>query len=199
MELNIDALQNQIPSYLTKEAKEHLVKALNDFNKKPISYYTNLYPQKTLQGDGWTGLDLISIETAERKQVKGIFLTNSCDIDPNNKQDLPPNIVFAPIIKLSAYAKLLEQANITKEKITNKLNSIREQKMNNIFYLPKGASLQDEYAALLDDIHSVTLQIFTKNKPTKIFTLSQVGFYLFLFKLSVHFCRFHENVARDEI
>ena len=34
------------------------------------------------------------------------------------------------------------------------------------------------------------------NAKAKRFTLSLHGFYMFVFKLSVHFCRLHENVAR---
>ena len=30
----------------------------------------------------------------------------------------------------------------------------------------------------------------------KLYTLSQEGFWVFLIKLSIHFCRFHENVPR---
>ena len=66
-----------------------------------------------------------------------------------------------------------------------------------MFYLPKGGALEDEYVALLDDLHSIPAHAFERvAEKKKLFTLSMVGFYLFLLKLSVHFCRFHENVAR---
>lgn len=49
----------------------------------------------------------------------------------------------------------------------------------------------------LDDLHTVPLHAFERvAEKKKLFTLTLVGFYLFLFKLSVHFCRFHEEVAR---
>lgn len=35
-----------------------------------------------------------------------------------------------------------------------------------------------------------------KNQSIKLVTLSQQGFYMFLLKLSIHFCRFQENIAR---
>lgn len=198
MELKLDALQSQMPSYLTQDAKENLVKALNDFCKKDINYYTTLFNSEILQGDGWTELGLIRLETAERKQIWGIILSNSCDISPDNTRGLPARVVFVPLIKLKAYAVRLEKAQISQKAITDKLNTIREQKITNIFYLPKGASLGEEYIAVLDDIYSVPFQNFFKQeKRKKLFTLSQVGFYLFLFKLSIHFCRFHENLLRD--
>ena len=198
MELNGDTIQEHIPYYLSQESKDNLVKALKDFPKN-TPYYTNLYPNETLQGDGWSALGLINYETGERKKVRGIILSNSCDIDLKNKRDIPVKLVFAPIIKLKRYARLLELAKIPKEKIKGKFDSIRNQKVTTLFYLPKGAGLDDEHAALLDDIHSIPLLEFSDQEDrTKLFTLHQVGFYLFLLKLSVHFCRFHEEVNRDE-
>jgi hypothetical protein len=198
MELSADLLQQQIPYYLTQAAKDNLVKALKDFPS--IDYYINAYKAETLQGDGWTELGLIRFETAERKQVRGIILSNSCDIDPKNKRDLPANVVFAPIIKLKSFESLLTQANISAEQIKSKFSSIRNQMVTTLFYLPKGSGLDDEYIALLDDIHSVPYKFFyDQNKRAKLFTLSQEGFYLFILKLSIHFCRFHEGLIREEV
>jgi hypothetical protein len=197
MEFNADTIEEHIPYYLSQESKENLVKALREFPK--TNYYTNLFPAETLQGDGWSALGLINYETGERKKVRGVILSNSCDIDLKNKRDIPVKLVFAPIIKLKTYARLLEEANIPKQNIEGKFKSIRDQKVSTIFYLPQCAGLDDEYIALLDDIHSIPLSAFTKEEGRiKLFTLSQVGFYLFLFKLSVHFCRFHEEVIRDQ-
>lgn len=197
MDLSVDAIKKQIPYYLTERDKEALVKELKKFNS--ITYYINLYPDVALQGDGWSALGLIRYETGERRQVRGIVLSNSCDIDPKNKSDIPTKLLFAPIIKLRAYASLLEDADISKEKIEGKFNSIRQQRVTTLFYLPKGAGLEDEYIALLDDIHSLPLKVFFEQKDrTKLFTLSLPGFYLFILKLSVHFCRFSEDVSRTE-
>ncbi len=197
MELSVDALKDQIPYYLTQEAKENLVKALQQFPRS-ISYYTSLYQEEILQGDGWTSFGLISYETGKKKHVKGIVFSNSCDIDPANKRDLPPKLVFAPIVKLSKFIGLLNKNEISQQSIDEKLKAIREQRITSLFYLPKGYALEDEYIALLDDVHNIPYAVFSNQlNKTKLFTLSQVGFYLFLFKLSVHFCRFHENITRN--
>lgn len=193
MELSADTLQAQIPYYLTQVAKENLVKALNSFPN--ITYYTSLYPNDALQGDGWTSMGIVSFEKGERDFIKGIILSNSCDIDLTNKRDLPAKLIFAPIIKLTNYVKLLEKTNVPN--IKSKIQAIRGQHVTNLFYLPKEAYLDDEYIALLDDVHTIPLSTFNSKDQKKLFTLSQVGFYLFIFKLSVHFCRFHENVKRD--
>ena len=49
---------------------------------------------------------------------------------------------------------------------------------------------------LLDDLHSMPIELHGQ-AAEKLFTLSMAGFYLFVLKLSVHFCRLHENVDRS--
>ena len=105
MQITTDSIKDQIPYYLTQEDKGHLVKALNSFPR--VDYYLDRYPHELLQGDGWTSLEVIRLEDNERKLVKGILLSNSCDIDIANKRDLPAKIIFSPIIRLSRYKELL--------------------------------------------------------------------------------------------
>lgn len=67
------------------------------------------------------------------------------------------------------------------------------------FYLPADGVLEEEYVVMLDDVHSMPSNIFIEQtEKQKLFTLSMAGFYLFVFKLSVHFCRLQENVKRVE-
>lgn len=197
MPINLESIQSHIPYYLTQEAKENLVKALETFPN--VNYYTRLYNDDILQGDGWNSLEVINFYDSSRKQIKGIILSNSCDISVDNKRSTPVNLVFAPLIKLSNFSALLTAKGISEEQVQNKLLSIRNQLVSSIFYLPKGGCLDEEYLALLDDVHTKPFEFFQSNhQKSKLFTLSQVGFYMFLLKLSVHFCRFHENVFRDE-
>lgn len=200
MNTTLDTIEAHIPYYLTREQKEGLAKALADFRETPVDYYINKYPDEVLQGDGWPELEVIRFEDGGRSQIKGIVLSNTCDIAPGNVRAIPPKLVFAPIIKLSNYAMLLTAAELNSDQIDSKLQAIREQSVTTIFYLPAGAGLDDDYIALLDDLHTIPAHAFTtgQDRP-KLFTLSMIGFYLFLFKLSVHFCRFHEEVVRDEV
>ena len=135
MTLTIDSLQAQIPYYLTQEAKNGLLKALGDFPKK-TQYYTQRYPNEVLQGDGWAKLELIRFENGQREQIKGVVLSNSCDIDPTNKREAPPKITFAPVIKLSSYENLLLSKGMTQKQIDDRFEAIREQRVSTMFYLP---------------------------------------------------------------
>lgn len=195
MEISQNSIQDQIPYYLAQESKANLVEALNSFPN--VNYYIGLYKEAILQGDGWSKLEIIRFEDGTRKTIKGIILSNSCDIDPQNSRPMPPRLTFAPIIKLMAFVKTLEDNGLDRQQISSRLEAIREQKITTIFYLPKGQELDDEYIAILDDLHSLPFNVF-ENHPerSKLFTLSQIGFYLFILKLSVHFCRFHENIVR---
>ena len=135
MQITTESIQDQIPYYLTREDKGNLVKALNSFPR--VDYYLNRYSQDFLQGDGWTSLEVIRFEDGERKFVKGILLSNSCDIDIANKRDLPARIIFSPIIRLSRYKELLMSNIQDGNKIENKIAAIKEQKVTALFYLPK--------------------------------------------------------------
>jgi hypothetical protein len=197
MGITVEDIKEHIPYYLTQEAKKGLVTALKDFPEK-MNYYTTKQHDELLQGDGWNKLDIINVENAERKSIKGIILSNSCDISFGNPRDVPARIVFAPIIPLFLYEALLTRSGIDAEKVTSKVSSIKRQQVTSLFYLPKGGCLESDHIALLDDLHTLPVQLFCKiTNREKQFTLSQAGFYLFLFKLSIHFCRFHENVFRD--
>ncbi|MDF1583701.1 MAG: hypothetical protein RQ733_10070 [Methyloprofundus sp.] len=195
MQLNNASIESHIPYYLTQEAKNGLIQALKDFPQK-TNYYTDLYPGEVLQGDGFGALDVIRFKDGSKRSIKGILLSNSCDMDINNKRELPLKITFAPLIKLDNYILLLEK-NIDQERLQSKINTIKEQKVTNLFYLPKNKILVDDHIAIFSDLHTIPLSALNNiERSNKLFTLSQVGFYLFLFKLSIHFCRFHENVER---
>lgn len=198
MDFGLEDIREQIPAYLTRPQQEGLVRALSQFPNR-IDYYLDRYPNEMLQGDGWSNLDLMQFETGARKSVKGILLSNSCDIDDGNIRALPARLLFCPLIRLAQYEALLGQAGIDGRAIDSKLLAIREQAVTSIFYLPAGAGLDEEHIALLDDVHTVPVQHVRQGleQRRKLFTLGMTGFYLFLFKLSVHFCRFHENVERE--
>ncbi|MFN7097014.1 MAG: hypothetical protein ACK4PR_05610 [Gammaproteobacteria bacterium] len=196
MDFNESNIKDHIPYYLSKEQKDNMVKAIKQFPY--VDYYINQHMQDLLQGDIWTSLEVYDPNTKNSKKIKGIFLSNSCDIDRSNKRYTPTLITFAPIIKLIDYKRLLNSSDLGENQINNKIDNIRKQLISNIFYLPNHHMLQDEYIALLDDLHTIRLDQFDAIKEkTKILTLSQIGFYIFIFKLSVHFCRLHESVDRS--
>jgi hypothetical protein len=202
MQLDGDQISKSIPFYLTAEDKAVLIRELEAITAGSsvdyfLSNYNDNFENKILQGDGWRGLDMFLFESGARRSVRGIVLSNSCDIDDNNKRDLPPRIVFAPIVRLSNFKSILEKGGVKSEKIEAQILAIRAQKSTSFFHLPKSKELEEECLVRLDDVHSIPIHGHLKNKERKkLFTLSNTGFYMFVLKLSVHFCRLQENIQR---
>jgi len=190
-------IQNYLPYYLTEERKSGLLKALADFPDNFEYYQQYNANSESLQGDGWRGVQVINFQTGEKCEILGIILSNSCDISPENHRELPARITFAPVIALGAYENLLRKSGIIEQSIVSKLQSIRLQQVTDVFFLPAGGDLEEDHIALLNDLHSMPYSSFeAARKRSKAFMLSMCGFYMFLLKLSIHFCRFHENLDR---
>ena len=85
-----------------------------------------------------------------------------------------------------------------RERIDSHVESVRRQECSSMFYLPAGMRLQEERIALLDRIvHHRMDQLDTAELLRgRLFTLSDYGFYLFLYKISIHFTRLREAVVR---
>jgi hypothetical protein len=191
-----EEIKLHLPPYLSPQQKGELLREIKAFPN--IYYYLNFSREEMLQGDGWKGFTVFKFETGEKKKVKAVVLSNTCDIDPANNRVVPPKIVFAPLVKLNKYIQRLQNSRIREEEITAKIEAIKRQEVTSIFYFPANQALDhEEHIAMLDDLHSQPWNVFAPlNKQIKLFTLSQAGFYLFLLKLSIHFCRFNDGVVR---
>lgn len=202
MTFDADALRQQIPFYLTaapaqKTLLDELGKLIAGADRGyfiPSGY--DGYTGEMLQGDGWRGFQVFSFKSGNVNPARGIVLSNSCDVSAENARVLPPNVTFAPIVKLSKLVERFQAHGLDKEKVASRLIDIKAQRVTSMFYLPADDLLDEDHVALLDDLHSMPVE-FHQKAAEKLFTLSMAGFYLFVFKLSVHFCRLHENVDRS--
>ena len=61
-----------------------------------MNYYLQPgYQDELLQRrNGWRQLQLRNFLTGEKGLVHGVILSNTCDVSPENKRDLPANISF---------------------------------------------------------------------------------------------------------
>src|SRR5262249_23488767 len=121
--ISVEQIKDHLPKYLSPEKQRELVDQLREFEKR--SYYTQLYADEMLQGDAWTGVEILNFANGARDKVRGLLLSNSCDLDPKNRRDFPPRVVFAPMIRLEAYVQLLERASIAKDQIARKVDAIK--------------------------------------------------------------------------
>lgn len=202
MTFDTDTLKQQIPYYLSAEDSRVLAGELKAISQGGNAEYVlspghDTFGEDMLQGDGWRGFILFSFDTGERRSVRGLVLSNSCDVDPENPRDLPARVIFAPLVRLAGYVSLLQQTGIDAARIEAKLANIKAQKTTNIFYLPAGNFLDEDYVVRFDEAHSMPAAAHVESGDRqKLFTLSNTGFYMLVLKLSVHFCRLGEKINR---
>lgn len=193
----LEQIGNAIPAYLTPEKKEDLLKGIKDFPKN-MEYYLppEQFSDEILQGDIWYDFQIINFLTTERKNVKGIILSNSCDISTENPRYSPITVSFVPLLRVS---KLHDHLTKIKNKVSadSIIEGIISQSNTQYFYLPKSRcnTVEDNFIADLTNIHTLPIDYVQKNS-TKRLSLSMIGFYLLLVKISMHLCRFNERVDR---
>jgi len=195
---NIDLF---LPRYLTNTTASALIDSLRQF---PDNIDQRLYlgsiatDLPVLQGDGIRGLMVCHVPAQRFYEAPCVVLSNSCDIDPANERHTPVNVCYAPILRLDKYHHELVE-RYSHAKAASVVESIRKQHITQYFYLPRGLGLDYEGLVSLDQLCSApsTPEFHSQMKARRLFTLSQYGFYLFLFKLSVHFTRMGEGLDRD--
>lgn len=201
-EMEVSDIEKYLPLYLSQEKKDWVKKEMEKFynpqSRGMFRYYSSNMGDVPVpsQGDVWQGIPVFDSDSGDRKELDVILLSNTCDMSSENKRDLPLNISFSPILKLSKLKDLLEGRKVSESVIESKFESIRSQHITNMFYLP-ASNVLEESVALLDTVYCLSQAKFLQytEKSTRCsFALS--GFYLFLLKLSVHFCRLHEGVNR---
>lgn len=203
MNFDADSLRQQIPYYLTAEDRQVLVDELKAIAQGGtvdyfLSPHRDTFKSDMLQGDGWRGFQLFKFDTGERRSVQGLVMSNTCDVEPGNKRDVPARVIFAPLVKLADYDAVLRANGIVPQRVGEKLASIRAQKTTNMFFLPAGGPLAQDHVVRLDDAHSMPAAAHAAARDReKLFTLSNAGFYMLVLKLSVHFCRLQEKVNRN--
>ncbi len=70
-----------------------------------LSDYRDSFRQVMLQGDGWRGFQLFLFDSGERRSVRGVVLSNSCDVDPETHAIFQHASNICTLVKLSAYGR----------------------------------------------------------------------------------------------
>ena len=195
----LDDFKIFLPKYLSEGSQSALFDELKNYpSNLNQRFYTNKRKNTLLQGDG---LDNVLAPDHVRKsfrKVKGFLVSNSCDVSRENKRLYRPQLSFAPIVDLAKWEKILLESGKNATSVSGHINAIREQKITPFFFLPKTSSLKNDCFVRFDCIFSVPSEFLKEPQEEKIFTLSNYGFYVLLFKLSVHFTRVQESIDRDK-
>ncbi len=212
----LELIRTFLPKYLTPELQENLFKTVQDnfpFSIDPNLIYSRIPEvEYYYQGDCLVDIPFSSFNYGafEIAYLNRIVASNTCDISPYNERIDNPNIQFASVFSLSEYIEKLKAKNINQKRIDSFVDDLKGNRISNLFYLPEKRNGKDiilEESFVRFDLN-VTLPIsnFTGDaydnsyapEGDRLFSFSNYGFYLFLIKLSVHYCRFREGVFRDK-
>ena len=197
-----EEIKRHIPQYLTPESKAELFEGIAAF---PDDITSRMYSSPPgiettlLQGDGVRDLLVINLPDKKVAPVPAMILSNTCDIDPTNLQFSPRSICYAPIFNLEKYRQQLLARKIKNaEAIEQHVRDIRRYMVIGVFYLPAGGALEAESIVFLDRICNCQTQSLDRDQlpERRIFTLSQLGAWLFLVVISLHFTRMNDGLDR---
>jgi hypothetical protein len=192
-----------LPKYLSPESSKQLFDNLKDFSDRSNkNFYSNCLgnEESIFQGDIIENLPNVKLPEGSIFERTSVILTNTCDNDLSNIRRFPSYLSYTPLVELEKYKqRLVDRLPSEKSGINDHIETIRKQSISQIFYFPIGSGLDKEYIMFFDTISSCPASCIAKNDiPTRrISSLSNYGFYLFLFKLSIHFTRFGEAIDRN--
>lgn len=202
MEDIADDIKLYLPQYLSEDKLTTLKKQLREFGKWHDSgeYFTNRLKSESnlFQGDG-VHAPFCNLPNPKFKDAPVLLLSNTCDMDISNSRLNPCRIMYAPILNLDKYIQSLKKRNFSSEAIDNHVKDIKKQVISQIFYLPTTIIYGYDSIVLFDRAISLPISndIINKCTQSRIFSLSNYGFYLLLLKLSYHFTRIQEKVDRS--
>jgi hypothetical protein len=162
---------------ISPERRRALFEAARKYPDIPASVFATELPAKVMQGDVLGPL-LFEIES-ERSglfsvRVPGLMLSHSCDFDAD------PFVTFVPCYEYKKYAHL-----------TN-ASSIRANEVTGLFFLPP---VRNREALVADFRTPSALRTATvrssleRGECTRICSFTEIGWYLFITKLTLHFLR----------
>lgn len=199
-EFSLEEIRKFLPTFLSQGSETAFLEELRHFLKSENNpFYTQaLYDKPYLfQGDGLEGLLIIKLPDTSIALAKGLILSNSCDINPENERLFDASLCYAPIFSFPAYLQSL-RTNFEKDKVDAHEQAIRRQAITQIFFLPQGGKLDNDAIVFLDRIISVANDTVERETlaDRRLFTLSDFGAWLLTLKLSIHLCRIRDKVDR---
>ena len=200
----LDDIRVYLPKYLSSENYEQLIAELRSFptNIDKRMFTCGLERDIIYQGDGLRDMPVVNVEDLSLgvKYRPCMVISNTCDMDLANTRLYPTAILYTPIVQLSNYIQILEKYGITADKIKNHIADVKAQKVSSMFYLPSTGDMA-ESIVFLDRILHVSQKYVDRNTVDnrRLFSLSDYGFYLFVFKMSMHLSRIREGVNRGSM
>ncbi|MFQ5823540.1 MAG: hypothetical protein ACE5JB_05745 [bacterium] len=214
---HLEFIRTYLPKYLSPEQQENLFSCIKEdfpYSTNPSKIYFKLDNISVFyQGDVIIDIPFAQWDSKSSsfvtKYYTAAIISNTCDIKPENERIQDPNVTLAAVFSLAKYVELLKKRNISMGRINSFLDSLKKNRISNLFYLAEvrqnSQIILEESLIRFDFTASIPISLLNSeaynrdyfpNGDRKV-TFSDYGFYLFLFKLSVHYCRFREGVFRS--
>lgn len=213
IEESYDFIRNHLPKYLTPELKENLFKLVKEnfpITDNDLIYSNELDSSIYYQGDAILDIPFSDFQDGnfETLYFSGVIVSNTCDIASENDRMVKPNIQLSRLIDLNDLISQFRNDGHEDFKINEFISNLKGNRISNLFFLPKkevnGEIIMEDSFIKFDSNVTLPIEVFEDKKYDKnyhplgdrIFSFSNYGFYTFLIKLSVHYCRFREGVFR---
>lgn len=200
--MNLNEFKLYLPKYLSSNSEKELFDNLKEFpNNIDTRFYTDFLQNENVifQGDCIREMIVLNLPDTKTISANCLIISNTCDIDENNKRPFNSQITYAPIFNLDKYRDtIISNTKRTVNQVDSHINSIKRQEITQILYLPELTNVFEESIVFFDRLINCPNSLIDRKKlkTQRIFTLSDYGFYVFLIKLSIHFTRVQEKVER---
>jgi hypothetical protein len=206
-------LDRILPPSLSEQIKGRLVSGIKDITTDCVEFMraNKFYLPKAEQPDHFLQGDIVreirypyfNSQTGqyEKRYSDALILSNTCDMDiDGNSRKIEKQISITPLIPFNSYIKNIE-LTLSKSIAENLASEIQSQRYSNLLYLPDRVYSENTgYVAHLDQISFISpyeIKVLKNSiQGNRISSLSQVAFYLFIFKLSYHMFRLPESPDR---
>ena len=194
-----------LPPYLSADSQDKLFEDVKKFVANGIGeeIYSDAFSESAayvMQGDGIGGIFYVDLPDLTPRIANVMVCSNTCDISIENMKTRMngAKVMYTPIISLNKYIELLKK-RYTQDRIDAHIKAVREEKITQIMFLPKGSGLKEDSILFFDRMISLPLTSDFINDcvSKRLFVLSDSGFMLFLLKLSIHFTRIKEKLDRN--
>ncbi|MBP8745484.1 MAG: hypothetical protein KBH86_10210 [Syntrophorhabdus sp.] len=205
-ENNIENLVRTAP-FIDKTLKEEC----SDYLKKQVpkgldhQIYSLKVFESPYQGDIINNFDLVFFQLIDDYQQTQfiensycMLLSHTCDINVQDKSSKS----YISLVPVTDYNDFAEKRfdGYSEQQWQDFLRSVRENKITNLLYLPDNPPQFKASVVFLDQICSVDPYLLdealSSKRSQRIASLSHVGFYYFLIKLTYHFARFDESRSK---
>ena len=200
-EFPLEEIRKFLPTFLSQGSETAFLDEIRHFLKSENyhPFYTQALHDKPylFQGDGLEGLLVIKLPDTAIALAKGLILSNSCDVSPENDRLFDASLCYAPIFSFPTYLESLRK-KFEKDRVDVHEQAIRRQAITQIFFLPQGGKLDNDAIVFLDRIISVANDTLEREAlaDRRLFSLSDFGAWLLTLKLSIHLCRIRDKVDR---